>query len=206
MNNSWLTAGSQARGHEGSPCTAGDCLSHPERKEDYRELGADHFDGIDEPNPLILGQPGCPPRNLGSRSLSSMDEKLIDIQAGAEANGRDQRHGPATTGPMAIKNQLWLPAVQRFFAFIRSGDLFCDRNASYSAKNAASTSRSLRHLGSARRGLSPNSQALARVYKTFACRTSSGTIAARGSSTRRFRAPSAVRLTKTSKSGKCKPS
>jgi len=99
MNNSWLTAGSQARGHEGSPCTAGDCLSHPERKEDYRELGADHFDGIDEPNPLILGQPGCPPRNLGSRSLSSMDEKLIDIQAGAEANGRDQRHGPATTGP-----------------------------------------------------------------------------------------------------------
>jgi hypothetical protein len=121
-------------------------------------------------------------------------------------NGADGRYGPATMGPSAIKNQLWLPAVVGFFAFIKSGDLICDRKASYRAKNAASTSPGLRHLGSARRGLSPNSQALARVYKTFACRTSSGTIAARGSRTRRFRAHSAVCLINTNKSGKCKPS
>jgi hypothetical protein len=116
------------------------------------------------------------------------------------------RYGAATAKPKVIKNQLWLPVIDRFFALTNSGGLICDRNASYSAKNAASTSPGLRHLGSTRRGLSPNSQALARVYKTFACRTSSGTIAARGSSTRRFRAHSAVCLIKTSKSGKRKPS
>jgi hypothetical protein len=82
----------------------------------------------------------------------------------------------------------------------------CDRNASYRAKKVASTSPGLRHLGSARRGLSPKSQALARAYKTFACRTSSGNIAARGSCTRRLRAHSAVCLIKTSKSGKREPS
>jgi len=120
-------------------------------------------------------------------------------------NGADRQYGPATSGSIAIKNQLWLPAVPGFFAFIKSGDLFCNRNASYRAKKAASTSPSLRHLGTARRGLSPHSQALARLYRTLASRTSCGTIAARGSSTRRFRAHSAVCLIKTSKSGKCKP-
>jgi hypothetical protein len=120
-------------------------------------------------------------------------------------NGTDGRYGPAT-GPSTIKNQLWLPAIVGFFASLKSGELVCDLRASYRAKNAASTSPGLRHLGSARRGLSPNSQALARAYKTLACSTSSGTIAARGSRTRRFRAHSAVCLIKTSKSDKRKPS
>jgi len=40
------SAGSQARGHGGSTCTAGDCPYHMlKRKEVYRELGADHLIG-----------------------------------------------------------------------------------------------------------------------------------------------------------------
>jgi hypothetical protein len=61
-------------------------------------------------------------------------------------------------------------------------------------------------LGSARRRGSPNGQALARAYKTFASFTSFATIASRGLSTRRFRAHSAVRLIKTNNSGKRKTS
>jgi hypothetical protein len=113
---------------------------------------------------------------------------------------------PAKIRPKAIKNQLRLPVVAGFFAFTKRGSPICDRNASYRAKNAASMSPGLRHLGSARRGLTPNSQALARVYKTFACSISSASITARGSSTRRLRAHSAVCFIKTSKSGKRKPS
>jgi hypothetical protein len=79
-------------------------------------------------------------------------------------------------------------------------------NASYRAKKAASTSPGFCHLGSTRRRGSPNGQALARAYKTFASFTSSGTIASRGLSTRRFRAHSALRLIKTNNSGKHKTS
>jgi hypothetical protein len=139
------------------------------------------------------------------RAYGRMDENLIDKWAGVEKrSGRAEWPGHHR----AKRHQEWaMVASRRWFSeFIESGEVICDRKASYRAKNAASTSPSLRHLGSARRGLSPNSQALARVYKTFACRISSGTIAARGSRTRRFRAHSAVCLIKTSKSGKRMPS
>src|ERR1700722_19526459 len=107
------------------------------------------------------------------------DGKLIDKEAHVAVRRADGQYEPN-----AVKNQLWSPVAVGGFAVTNSGGLICDRNASYSAKNAASTSPGLRHLGSARRGLTPNSQALARVNKTFACSISSLTIVARGSSTR----------------------
>lgn len=135
------------------------------------------------------------------------DGREVDQHEGGAVAQRIARAAKlATIRPRTIKDQVRLPVVAGSFAVIKSGSLICDRNASYRAKNAASTSPGLRHLGSTRRGLSPNSQALARVYKTFACSTSSASIAARGSSTRRLRAHSAVCLIKTSKSGKRKPS
>jgi hypothetical protein len=136
-----------------------------------------------------------------------MEEKLVDIQA-AGCGGETER-----TGGMARRRSGQAPSRISYSwqpswgsVLVTSGSRICDRNASYRAKKAASTSPGLCHWGSARRGLSPNSQALARVYKTFASSTSSGTIAARGSRTRRFRAHSAVCLIKTSKSGKRRPS
>jgi len=82
-----------------------------------------------------------------------------------------------------------------------SAELNRERNASYKAKNAASTSPGLRHLCSARHCGFPSGQALARAYKILAPNTSSGTMAALELSRRRFRAHSAVCLTRSSKSG-----
>jgi len=124
----------------------------------------------------------------------------IEIQAGAVADwtGAWRRNHQAKR----YRKSDVVASRVGLFAFTKSGDAICDRSASYRAKNAASMSPGLRHLGSTRRGPVPRSQALARAYKTFACTASSFNISAHGSSIRRLRVDSAVCLIKTSKSGK----
>jgi uncharacterized membrane protein YeaQ/YmgE (transglycosylase-associated protein family) len=121
---------------------------------------------------------------------------LIDIQPDATARRTLAAVRLATNRLKAVKNEIWCSSELDASRSRRVRTLVFERNASYSGKKAASTLPGFCHLGSARRRGSPNSQALARAYKTTTSFTSSGTIASRGLSTRRFPAHSAVRLIK----------
>jgi hypothetical protein len=118
--------------------------------------------------PMVASPSAGRANRLPNTQRLDRNKTLAGIQASAVAkrsglavrpgNDRTKRHRESAM----VASRRWVLRVHQEW-----GDLVCDRSASYRAKNAASMSLSFRHLGSARRGLSPNSQALARAYKNF---------------------------------------